>query len=191
MRPNGSVTAQIGTSATIRRRILMTLRYTGPAIACMALALSACQKPPEAPSKPAYIYEADTVGAAPSCSAQDVTLTPGKESAITMTVQNDGGWCAAKVTEPDRTPYTAGLLIARPAHGKVVVHSVGYDTRTDYTPDPGYQGADSYVVQLLPGDAILRVNVTVTPGKTNITPAVTAPKPAKATAAHKRSSKKR
>ena len=42
-------------------------------------------------------------------------------------------------------PYSAGLLIAEPMHGKVLIHSVGDNTRIDYTPDVRFAGADSFV----------------------------------------------
>ena len=45
----------------------------------------------------------------------------------------------------------------------VYIHPVGDDTRIDYTPDLGFSGIDSFVVRLLPGNPVLRVNVTVAP----------------------------
>jgi hypothetical protein len=85
-----------------------------------------------------------------------------------MTVGNDGGWCAISVMQPASskesgpTPYKAGLLTSRPAHGKVYVHTVGDATRIDYRPAPGYAGPDSFAVTLVPGNAVLRADVTVT-----------------------------
>ncbi len=60
-------------------------------------------------------------------------------------------------------PFGAGLLMARPGHGTVVIHAVGDDTRIDYTPDRGFTGSDSFAVKLIPGDATVHVAVTVTP----------------------------
>ncbi len=45
----------------------------------------------------------------------------------------------------------------------MLIHTVGNDTRIDYTPSPRYAGADAFSVRLLPGDATIRVNATVTP----------------------------
>jgi hypothetical protein len=46
----------------------------------------------------------------------------------------------------------------------VTVHSVGDSTRIDYVTDRGYAGPDSYSVNLLPGSAALKVDVTVVKG---------------------------
>lgn len=78
-----------------------------------------------------------------------------------MRVANDGGWCAISV-QLDGQPYAAGLLTDPPAHGKVYIHPVGNFTRIDYTPDSGFTGTDSFVVQLIPGNPALRTTVTVT-----------------------------
>ncbi len=78
-----------------------------------------------------------------------------------MAVGNDGGWCAITV-DRNGAPYGAGLLAARPAHGKVLIHTVGDATRIDYTPAPGYAGPDSFTARLLPGESTVRVAVTVT-----------------------------
>ena len=45
----------------------------------------------------------------------------------------------------------------RPQHGKVLIHTVGNDTRIDYTPAARYAGADAFSVRLMPGDAMIRV----------------------------------
>ncbi len=59
-------------------------------------------------------------------------------------------------------PFDAGLLAAPAQHGKVLIHTVGNDTRIDYTPAARYAGADAFAVRLIPGDATIRVTVTVT-----------------------------
>jgi hypothetical protein len=106
-------------------------------------------------------YAVDQQGAAKTCTAPShPALTDGKETAVTMAVGNDGGWCAIQVSR-NGAPFAAPLLMARPAHGKVVIHTVGDDTRIDYTPNPGYVGPDSFTARLLPGDATLRTTVTV------------------------------
>ncbi|MBV8576997.1 MAG: hypothetical protein JOZ58_18410 [Acetobacteraceae bacterium] len=131
-----------------------------------AFAESCAPKPP--PRPPARQYAVDQTGAAKSCTVPKVTPEDGKETPVPVTVVNDGGWCAISVGLPPApndvypTPYKAGLLTSRPAHGKVYIHTVGDATRIDYTPAPGYAGPDSFAVTLIPGDAVLRVAATVT-----------------------------
>lgn len=130
-----------------------------------ALAQSCARPPARAPARQ---YAVDQAGAAKSCTVPKVTPAGGKETPVPMTVGNDGGWCAISLTEPASpkdagpNPYKAGLLTSRPAHGKVYVHTVGDATRIDYRPAPGYAGPDSFAVTLVPGDATLRADVTVT-----------------------------
>ncbi|MEI7713874.1 MAG: hypothetical protein WCI94_20740 [Rhodospirillales bacterium] len=107
----------------------------------------------------ARLYEVDFKGAAKTCEAPKQKPAAGKTTEATLKVGSDGGWCGATVSN-DGKPFAAGLLTARPAHGKVLVHSVGNDTRIDYTPEFGFVGADSFSVELLPGSAILHVAVT-------------------------------
>jgi len=131
-----------------------------------ALAASCAPKPP--PRAPTRQYAVDQTGAAKSCTVPKVTPADGKETPVAISVGNDGGWGAISVSQPpatrnaDLVPYKAGLLTSRPTHGKVYVHTVGDATRIDYRPAPNYAGPDSFAVTLLPGDAVLRVDVTVT-----------------------------
>ncbi len=131
----------------------------------LALATAGCvEKPPAPAASNVKLYAFDFAGGARQCTAPaDVALTPGRETPVAITLGNDGGWCAFKVGQSGR-PFTAGLLATRPAHGKVYVHTVGNDTRVDYTPDARYAGSDAFSVQLLPGDLAIRVAVTVNPG---------------------------
>jgi hypothetical protein len=85
----------------------------------------------------------------------------GRTVEATMRVANDGGWCAISL-QLDGQPYSAGLLTEPPARGKVYIHPVGNFTRIDYTPDAGFSGTDRFVVQLIPGNPVLRTTVTVT-----------------------------
>ena len=133
----------------------------GLAIAAIALLLQACApKPPPAPGP--RMFAADMTGAAKSCTVPPVTPVAGKMLDVAMRVANDGGWCAVTVNNNGR-PYDAGLLDAQPKHGKVLIHTVGNDTRIDYTPDPRFAGADTFTVRLLPGGAVIRVAVAATP----------------------------
>jgi hypothetical protein len=131
------------------------------AIAAMAVLLQACaDKPPSGP--PARLYAVDQAGGAKKCEAPKVAPTAGQEVPAAMTLGNDGGWCAVTVANGGR-PFDAGLLTAPPAHGKVHIHTVGNDTRIDYTPEPRFTGADAFAVRLLPGNASIRVSVSVGP----------------------------
>ena len=103
-------------------------------------------------------------GGARECTTPRINPAAGQTADATMQVGNDGGWCALSVRQ-DGKPYDAGLLTSRPAHGTVLIHAVGDTTRIDYTPDRGYTGSDSFTVSLLPGQAAVRVAVTVTPPK--------------------------
>jgi Bacterial Ig domain len=77
-------------------------------------------------------------------------------------VGNDGGWCAITVNN-NGWPFDAGLAVTPPAHGKLAIHTVGNDTRIDYTPTARFAGADTFSVRLIPGDATVRATATVTP----------------------------
>ncbi len=113
------------------------------------------------------VYAADLTGAAKACEAPKVDPAKSPTSEIGMTVVNDGGWCGIPVHQEGPKPFEAGLLTTRPAHGTVLIHAVGDDTRIDYTPDRGFSGSDSFTVKLIPGNAGIKINVTVNPtGKT-------------------------
>lgn len=106
------------------------------------------------------LYAIDQTGGAKTCNSPTAEPASGKTTEIAMTVTNDGGWCGLSVAQSGR-PYSAGLLPTRPKDGKVYVHTVGDQTRIDYTPDRGFVGKDSFVVKLVPGNAMLQVNVAV------------------------------
>ena len=107
------------------------------------------------------VYAVDVTGGARQCVASHPQLIAGRSVDATMSVVNDGGWCAISV-QLDGQPYAAGLLTGPPARGRVYIHPVGNFTRIDYTPDAGFSGADQFVVQLIPGNPVLRTAVTVT-----------------------------
>jgi hypothetical protein len=133
------------------------------ALAAAGLLLQACTENRAAPSAPtARVFAADMAGGAKSCEASKPDLTDGQSASATMKVGNDGGWCGIAVAQKDGKPFQSGLLVARSTHGKVLIHQVGDSTRIDYTPDRGFTGSDSFAVKLIPGDAVLRVAVTVT-----------------------------
>jgi hypothetical protein len=106
------------------------------------------------------MFQADLVGSAKSCTVPQVTPAAGAETPVTINVGNDGGWCAITVNNGGK-PFDAGLVLTEPAHGKVYIHTVGDDTRIDYTPDSRFTGSDAFAVRLIPGAAVLRASVSV------------------------------
>ena len=131
-------------------------------LACMAAGavLEGCaEKVAQGPRS--RVFAADVSGRAKNCTVSKVDVRDGQETPATVQVGNDGGWCAITVDRRGK-PYDSGLLITRPAHGTVVIHPVGDDTRIDYTPARGYTGSDSFAVRLIPGDGSIRASVTVT-----------------------------
>ena len=154
----------------------------GPALFAAALAataaLQAC-----APQRPTHtplpVYAIDQAGAAHTCTVSPLApaMSAGKNSSATMALSNDGGWCAVSTHQDGPAPFTAGLLTTRPEHGKVFVHSVGDETRLDYTPEAGYGGNDTFAVTLIPGDETVQVTATV--AAPPAPPAAAVPPPAK------------
>jgi hypothetical protein len=127
----------------------------------MTVLLQACaQQGPSGPS--VRMYASDLAGGAKKCSVPQVTPASGQQTPVAMTVGNDGGWCGITVANGGR-PFDAGLLATRATHGSVVIHTVGSNTRIDYTPDSRFTGSDTFAVRLLPGNATLQVSVTVGP----------------------------
>ena len=128
-----------------------------------AALLSGCnQGPPAGPAGPTRpIYAIDQTGGAKQCTVSPVTPVAGKEVSATMSVGNDGGWCAISVHQEGPSPFAAGLLTVPAGHGRVYIHPVGDDTRIDYTPDVGYVGPDAFTVTLLPGHSVIRTIVKV------------------------------
>ncbi len=122
--------------------------------------LQACAAPPPGPAT--RIFAADVAGGAKTCVVPKVALAAGQETPVAVRVGNDGGWCGITISNGGK-PYSAGLLTANPARGKVFIHTVGDDTRIDYTPDHGFSGSDAFTVKLIPGDAAVKASVAVVP----------------------------
>ncbi|MSP30379.1 MAG: hypothetical protein EXR09_08025 [Acetobacteraceae bacterium] len=145
-------------------------------LGAVSLLITGCQDPPG--NRP-RVYAVDMAGAAKSCAVSAVDLSGGKSADATMAVGNDGGWCAIAVSQSAgeapsaevfggrglarRKPYTAGLVQTRAQRGQLQIHTVGDETRVDYTPDHGFTGTDHFAVQLLPNNSVMKVAVTVVP----------------------------
>ena len=109
-------------------------RQFGLAVAATtALLLQACAEKPGR-SGP-RIFDADMAGGAKTLHVPKIAPAAGRRTtSVEVKLGNDGGWCAITVNNGGK-PYAAGLLSTPPAHGKVLIHTVGNDTRIDYTPD--------------------------------------------------------
>jgi hypothetical protein len=133
------------------------------ALLLTGMLLQACG--PNAANGPAgsklRMFAADLTGAAKICEVPKLTPVNGQINEVAIKVGNNGGWCALPVHQSGPKPFSAGLLAARPAHGTVLIHEVGDDTRIDYTPDRGFAGTDSFAVKLIPGAATINVAATV------------------------------
>jgi hypothetical protein len=107
------------------------------------------------------VFAVDRQGAAAHCTVPG-RLSPadGKEVDASMQRSAGAGWCGIPLARGGE-PFAAGLVAQRPAHGTVYVHTVGDDTRIDYSPDAAFHGQDAFTVQLLPGRATVRVAVIV------------------------------
>jgi hypothetical protein len=107
------------------------------------------------------IFTIDTQGGAKTCVASTASPADGQSILVQMRVSNEGGWCGI-IANRGGVAFESYLLMTRPAHGKVFAHHVATNTRIDYTPDPGFTGADGFTVRLIPGNAVLEAAVTVT-----------------------------
>jgi hypothetical protein len=107
------------------------------------------------------VFAVDLTGGARKCEAPAPTIADGRTVEAVMRLGNDGGWCGLAL-QRDGRPYDSALLTGRPTKGRVVVNRVGDTTRLTYTPNQGFTGTDGFTVKLIPGDATVRVAITVT-----------------------------
>ena len=130
-------------------------------LVAIAATLQACAPEQTVRGSKNRVFAADLAGGAKVCQVPKVSPADGQTTEVPMGLGNDGGWCGLPVQRSD-APFSAGLLTSRAQHGSVLIHQVGDFTRIDYRPERGFTGADSFTVKLVPGGAILRINVTVT-----------------------------
>jgi hypothetical protein len=142
----------------------MKSKMTAVALAVAVVGLQGCTTAPKAVvGSLSPVYSTDLKGKAASCTVPDLKPVNGRDNSVVITT-GGGGWCGISVSHDGR-PYAAGLLTQPPHNGKVYVHSVGDDTRIDYTPRAGAAGTDAFTVRLIPGDAVIQVGVaTATSG---------------------------
>ena len=158
----------------------MSHRLTALAAVAAAIALQGCATTPPPPPP----GEDLNLGIAKSCEFTPVQLALGGTGNSTVTMSNDG-WCAVRVTEPDGQPFALGLMPQRPEHGRVLIQRIGGQTRLEYTPNPGYVGADRFTAALRPRetgaqDSRLTVAINVSRGA-SVAPAAETPAPAATT----------
>ncbi len=135
----------------------MHLRHALPIVALSALA--ACTPHPA----PVVAGPDLNIGIARICKPSTPKLVSGAVSEATITMSNEGGWCAVRVAE-DNHPYLLGLLPGRPMHGRVLIRKAGDQTFLDYLPAKGYTGPDSFTTKLRPtvtGQPDTSIHVTV------------------------------
>ncbi len=137
-----------------------------PAVLGLGLLLAGCQKPPAAeveapPPLPPHLGPPP----AATCVVSPVKVSDGGTAEVTMTISNDGGYCAASLLAGNGQPYDAPLVPRKPLHGEETV--VKYNSRTsiEYAAVTGYVGPDTFTVHLIergqPGYTTVNVSVVV------------------------------
>lgn len=99
------------------------------------------------------------------CHVAPFTVADGGSASVAISMVNDGGYCAARLTNAAGQPFDAPLLPAQARHGQAAVWKYDGKTSVEYVPAAGFAGTDSFVVHLKmagkPGYTTLRVSVTV------------------------------
>jgi hypothetical protein len=140
------------------------------ALLTFAAAVAGCAKPPpppapEAPPLPPHLGPPP----AAACTVAPFHVADGGSAAVSMTLSNEGGYCAATLTASDGKPFDAPLLHRLPQHGSARVVKYNGRTSVEYTPVAGYTGSDSFEVRLIvkgmPGYTTLDVSATMKPGQ--------------------------
>jgi hypothetical protein len=135
----------------------------------VAIVLAGCQAapkpPPPAPPPPLPPHIGPP--AAASCNVAPFHVADGGTTDVVMVVGNDGGYCAATLTDAAGAPYDAPLVPVLPEHGTPRVVKYNGKTSVEYTPNAGFVGHDSFVVHLLlkgqAGHTTLNLSVDVRP----------------------------
>jgi hypothetical protein len=149
----------------VQARWLVTPLF--PVIGLGAL-LAGCAKPPAPVAEPPPPLPPH-LGPPPaaSCLVAPFHVADGGTADVTMTVSNDGGYCAAALTAASGKPFDAPLVPEKPLHGDDSVVEYNGKTSVEYTANQGYVGHDAFVVKLIlkgqPGYTTLNVSVDVQP----------------------------
>ncbi len=127
----------------------LRLAFLAPATLVLGL-LSGCQKPPgpvadAPPPLPPHLGPPPAV----SCAVAPFHVADGGTASVSMTMSNEGGFCAASLTAGNGQPYDAPLVPTRPMHGDETVVKYNGKTSIEYAVKPGYVGHDSFVVRLI------------------------------------------
>jgi hypothetical protein len=157
------------------RRMPVQARTLASLLALGAL-LAGCAKPPppvvQAPPLPPHL------GPPPAavCLVAPFHVADGGTAQVNMTVSNDGGYCAAALTNAAGQAFDAGLVPVKPAHGEDSVIKYNGKTSVEYfVKSPGYVGHDGFTVHLIskdkPGYTTLNVAVDVQPVNAGVRPA--------------------
>lgn len=105
--------------------------------------------------------------AASLCDVPEVALADGGSAKLTMTVSNEGGYCAARVATSVGKAFDSYVLPldSLPAHGTAKITEYDGKTSIEYTPSVAYAGKDSFGAKLIiagkPGYTSVSVAVTV------------------------------
>ncbi len=127
--------------------------------------LAGCSKPPapvtEAPPLPPHLGPPP----AANCTVAPFHVADGGTADVVMSVSNDGGYCAASLTDAAGQPFDAPLVPEKPLHGEDSVVQYNGKTSVEYTGNSGFVGRDRFVVKLIvkgqPGYTTLNVSVDV------------------------------
>ena len=136
-------------------------------ILAFGVLLAGCQPkapPPVAEAPPPLPPHAGPPPAT-SCKVAPFHVTDGGAAPVSMSVSNEGGYCAATLTASSGKPYDAPLVPVLPLHGKPHVVKYNGQTSVEYRPAEGFVGHDSFVVKLIvkdqPGYTTLNMSVDV------------------------------
>jgi hypothetical protein len=135
-------------------------------ILAISVLLAGCQPPP-APPPAALAPLPPHAGPPPAatCQVAPFAVPDGGTTNVSVTVSNEGGYCAAKLTASSGKPFDAPLVPVLPLHGTPHVIKYNGQTSVEYTPTAGYLGHDSFIVKLIlrgqPGYTTLNMSVTV------------------------------
>jgi len=116
----------------------------------------------------APVQAVDKLTMASKCEIQMTVLGGrGGQNDLTMTIENDGGWCWRDTNTPGKksnkvlTAYYVKVTTP-PKHGHVIIGDLpNGEIRVAYQPEPGFAGADSFTIHIDVRDTDATYSVTV------------------------------